>query len=146
MMRILAATLVLGLLLNITGWAGNVFLLGGMWDEAGRLAPPPLASPFPPLAHELLTFVSDFVFAFVLACVFSLADAGWRGSRLQLAFLTSGLTWLGGVPMTYLGIVNSGYIPPGVAVATSVLALVTFVLAAPLLVWLFPSRAALKAS
>lgn len=138
--KILVATLVLGLLLNLLGWAGNVFLLGDLWDQAGEIAPPPLPSPFPGLAHEALTFVSDFVFAFVWSCVFALARTGWGGRPLVLALLTGVLTWLGGVPMTYLGIVNSGYLPANVAVATSLLALVTFVVTAPLMPRLIRSK------
>jgi hypothetical protein len=88
--------------------------------------------------REVLTFLSDFVFAFVLAVVFKLADAGWSGNRQTLAFLCSALVWLGGVPMTYLGIVNGGYLPWGVAAATSALALVTFLLFAPILPRLLP--------
>lgn len=141
MPRILLATLVQGLLLNLFGWAGNVFLLGDMWDRAGAAAPPPLTPPFTPVLHAALTFVSDFVFAFVLACVFTLAQAGWRGNRVALALLCSALVWLGGVPMTYLGIVNSGYLPADVAVATSVLALVVFLILAPLLPRLLPASA-----
>jgi hypothetical protein len=140
MRRTIVATLILGALLNVFGWAGNVFLLGQMWDQAGQLAPPPLPSPFPPVVRDALTFVSDFVFAFVLASVFSLASPCWSRSQLLLAFACSGLVWLGGVPMTYLGIVNNGYLPPGVALATSVLALVGFVLFAPLLPRLLPVR------
>ena len=137
--RVVLSTLVLGFLLNAFGWLGNVFLLGSLWDHAADLAPPPLSSPFPPLVREALTFVSDFVFAFVLTVVFRLASAGWRGRRLTLAFACAALVWLGGVPMTYLGIVNSGYLPADVAVATSALALVSFLIFAPLLPRLMPS-------
>ena len=80
------------------------------------------------------------MFAFVLTVIYRLAGAGWRGSRLRLAFLCSALVWLGGVPMTYLGIVNSGYLPGGVAVATSAWALFTFLLLAPLLPRLLPAE------
>jgi len=137
MRRLLIATAVTGFVLNLTGWGGNVFLLGSMWEQAGTLAPAPMRSPFSPTVHVALQFVSDFVFAFVLCLIYRLAVAGWRGSKLQLAFLCAVVVWLGGVPMTYLGLVNGGYLPAGVSVATSVLALVTFFIVAPLLPWLF---------
>jgi hypothetical protein len=140
--RILLATLALGVLLNLFGWAGNVFLFGALWDRAAAAAPPPLTAPFPPLAHDALTFVSDFVFAFALAVFFSLASGAWRGSRLALAFLCAALVWLCGVPMTYLGVVNGGYLPADVATATSAWALFGFLLFAPLLPPLLPARAA----
>jgi hypothetical protein len=83
-----------------------------------------------------LQFLSDFVFAFVLCVVYRLALTGWRGSKLHLAFLCGVVVWLGGVPMTYLGLVNGGYLPAGTSIATTILALVTFFIVAPLLPWL----------
>ena len=133
MLRFVVAVLVTGVILNATGWAGNVFVLGSMWDQAVAVAPPPLHSPFSPLPHALLQFVSDFVFAFVLCFVFRLASPGWRRSRLSLAFLCAIVVWLGGVPMAYLGLVNGGYLPAGISTATAVLALITFLIVAPLL-------------
>ena len=131
--RVLIATAVTGFVLNLAGWVGNVFLLSSIWEQAHKIAPPPMPSPFPSAVHVVLQFLSDFVFAFVLCCVYRVAAAGWRGSTLALAFLCSVLVWLGGVPMTYLGLVNGGYLPAGVSIATSVLALVGFLIVAPLL-------------
>lgn len=141
-MRIALATVVMGLLLNAWGWAGNVFLLGDLWERAAQAAPPPLTSPFPGLARELASFVSDFVFAFVWTCIYALILPAWRRSPMGLAWTTALLVWLGGVPMTYLGVVNSGYLPSDVAVATSLLALAGFVILAPLMPRLLPARRA----
>ena len=138
MWRFTVAVVVTGVVLNFTGWAGNVFLLGAMWEHAVTLAPPPLHSPFSPVVHAALQFVSDFVFAFVLCCVYRIACPGWGGSKMQLALLSGVIVWLGGVPMTYLGLVNGGYLPMGVSIATTVLALATFFIAAPLLPRLLP--------
>ena len=94
MRKLLIATLVVGFVLNLTGWAGNVFLLGSMWEAAGSVAPPPMRSPFSPTVHAVLQFVSDFVLAFVLCVVYRLALPAWRGSTLSLPFfvrLSSGL-------------------------------------------------------
>ena len=139
-MPILIATAIIGFVLNLTGWAGNVFLLGSMWEQAGTVAPPPMHSPFSPTVHAVLQFVSDFVFAFVLCLVYRLAATGWRGSKLPLAFLCAIIVWLGGVPMTYLGLINGGYLPVAVSIATTILALVTFLIVAPLLPLLVRSR------
>ena len=133
MWRFVSAVLVTGFVLNLTGWAGNVFLLGSMWEQAGNLAPPPMRSPFTPTVHVVLQFVSDFVFALVLCAVYRVALPAWRGREMALAFLCAVIVWLGGVPMTYLGLVNGGYLPIGISVATTVLALVTFLIVAPLL-------------
>ena len=139
MWRFILAVLVTGFLLNLTGWAGNVFLLGSMWAQAGAMAPPPMSSPFAPTVHALLQFLSDFVFAFVLCVVYWLASSGWSGSKMALAFLCGVLVWLGGVPITYLGLVNGGYLPTDVSIATTILALVTFFIVAPLLPMLLAS-------
>jgi len=74
MRRFIVAVLVTGFLLNLTGWAGNVFLPGSMWAQAGTLAPPPMRSPFSPMVHVILQFASDFVLAFVLCIVYRLAS------------------------------------------------------------------------
>jgi hypothetical protein len=141
MRRFIIAGLVIGFLLNLTGWVGNVFLLGSMWEQAVALAPPPMRSPFSPLVHAVLQFVSDFVFAFVLCAVYCLASPSWRRSRMALSFICGVIIWLGGVPMCYLGLVNGGYLPLGVSIATTILALVTFLIVVPLLPALLPVRA-----
>lgn len=140
MWRFIIAVLVTGFLLNLTGWAGNVFLLGPMWEQAGNLAPPPMRSPFSPAIHVILQFVSDFVLAFVLCIVYRLASLGWSTSRIELSILCGIVVWLSGVPMCYLGMINGGYLPIGVSVATTMLALVTFLIVAPLLPLLLPDR------
>lgn len=138
MWRFITAGFLIGFLLNLTGWAGNVFLLGSMWEQAGTLAPAPLHSPFSPLVHVILQFISDFVFAFALCLIYRLASPAWHGSKIALAFLCGVIVWLGGVPMCYLGLVNGGYLPAGVSIATSILALATFFIVAPLLLLLLP--------
>ena len=140
MLRLVFAVGVTGFLLNLTGWIGNVFLLGSMWEQAGILAPPPMRSPFWPVAHAVLQFVSDFVLAFVLCIVYRLATLGRTRSRIQLSIICGFIVWLGGVPICYLGMINGGYLPVGVSVATTILALVTFLIVAPLLPILLPDR------
>src|ERR1041385_6694644 len=98
MRRLLIATAVTGFVLNLTGWAGNVFLLGSMWEQAGTLAPAPMRSPFSPTVHVALQFVSDFVFAFVLCLIYRLAVAGWRGANPEnprAFFARVSLGWVG---------------------------------------------------
>ena len=138
MRRFIIAGLVIGCVLNLTGWVGNVFLLGSMWQQAGAGAPPPMRSPFSPFVHAVLQFVSDFVLAFVMCAVYWLASPSWRRSRMALAFICGVIVWLSGVPMCYLGLVNGGYLPLGVSMATTILALITFFIVAPLLPVLLP--------
>lgn len=95
-------------------------------------------SPFSPLVHAVLQFVSDLVYALVLCLVYRIASPGWLGLKLHLALLCGAIVWLGGVPMTYLGLVNGGYLPAGISIATTFLALATFFIASPLLPALLP--------
>lgn len=122
-------TLVFGLLWNALGWAGNVFLLGDAWDAAGAGLAPDFAPPWSALAHELMTFVSDFVYAFAFVWLFARGSDRTTAAAIKLVLLL----WLAGAAMTYLAIVNSGFLPWAIAVQSSLLALVIFVVTAPLL-------------
>ena len=73
-------------------------------------------------SHAVLQFVSDFVFALVLCAVYRLASPNWE--EFQNAASTPVrllIVWLGGVPMVYLGLVNGGYLPAGISIATTAL-------------------------
>jgi hypothetical protein len=59
---------------------------------------------------------------------------------MELSILCCVIVWLGGVPMCYLGMINGGYLPAGVSIAATILALVTFFIVAPLLPPLLPDR------
>jgi hypothetical protein len=140
MRRFIVAVLVTGFLLNLTGWAGNVFLPGSMWAASGnaRTAADALAFFADGSRHFAICF--RFVLAFVLCIVYRLASPGWSRSRMELSILCAVIVWLGGVPMCYLGMINGGYWPAGVSIATTILALVTFFDAAPLLPLLLADR------
>ncbi len=132
MRRLLVAVLVTGFLLDLTGWAGNVYVLGSLWAKAGVLA----------LPWSVLGFVPGFGLAFVWCLVYRLSSPSWGRSKTQLALVTAGIVWLGGVAMSNIGLVNAGHLPLGISMATTLLALVTFVIVAPLLPPLLPDRVA----
>jgi hypothetical protein len=138
--RTVGAALVLGTVLNIVGWVGNALVLRDMWEAAAQAAPAPALPVEPRWLKDLLSLVSDYVFATVLCFTYSIAAPGWRGSMTSLAFVLSFLVWLAGVPMTYLAFVAAGYLPVSVSVATSLWALATFLLFAPALPYLLPQR------
>ena len=73
MWRLTFAALVTGFLLNLTGWAGNVFLLGSMWGQAVTLAPPPILFRALGTKAERLAQVVHTVFA----CKYELRDLVW---------------------------------------------------------------------
>ena len=136
MRRLLVAVLVTGFLLDLTGWAGNVYVLGSLWAKAGVLA----------LPWSVLGFVPGFGLALVWCLVYRLSSPSWGRSKMQLALVTAGIVWLGGVAMSNIGLVNAGHLPLGISMATTLLALVTFVIVAPLLPPLLPDRVATSAA
>ena len=138
--RTVGAALVLGTVLNIVGWVGNALILRDMWEAAAREIPAPALSLEPRWMKDVLSLVSDYVFATVLCFVYAIAAPGWRGSATSLSFTLSFLVWLAGVPMTYLAFVTAGHLPVSVSVATSLWALVTFLIFAPALPHLLPMR------
>ena|SRR5689334_1457292 len=132
MRRLLVAVLVTGFLLDLTDWAGNVYVLGSLWAKAGIL-----------VRWSVLGFVPGFGLAFVWCVVYRLSSPSWGRSKMQLAFVTAGIVWLGGVAMCRLESANAGHFPgPGIAIVTTLLALATFVVIAPLLPRLLPDRVA----
>lgn len=126
---ILIWTLIYGVVWNVFGWVGNNFILEAGWDALGGRLAPDFTPPWSPLAHELLSFVSDFVYAFAFVWLFAQAARKSVAHALSLAFVL----WLAGAATTYLAIVNAGFLPLGIAVQTSVLALAIFLATAPIL-------------
>jgi len=133
MRPLLVAVLVTGFLLDLTDWAGNVYVLGSLWAKAGIHAP----------SRSVLGFVPGFGLAFVWCLVYRLSSPSWGRSKLQLALVTGGIVWLGGVAMCKLELATAGHFPGlGIAIATTLLALATFVVIAPLIPRLLPDRVA----
>jgi len=75
MRRLLVAVLVTGFLLDLTDWAGNVYVLGSLWAKAGT----------PALSWSVLGFVPGFGLAFVWCLIYRLSGPSWGRSKLQLA-------------------------------------------------------------
>ena len=133
MRRLLVAVLVTGFLLVLTDWAGNVYVLGSLWAKAGIRA----------LPWSVLGFVPGFGLAFVWCLVYRLSSPSWGRSKMHLALVTAGIVWLGGVAMCKLQLAIAGHFPGlSIAIATTLLALATFVVIAPLLPHLLPDRVA----
>ncbi len=118
-----------GLVLNILGWLGNNLWLGQLWDEAGTAMQAGFAAPWPPVVKEAISLVSDFIYAFAMVWMFAHAREKTVAFALKLALVV----WLAGAALVYLVMVNSGFLPLEISVKTSLLALATFLLAAPLL-------------
>jgi len=123
--RFLTVSILIGIYLNMVGWAGNALVLGDAWDEAYALITISLTPPYPALVKELLSLASDFVYAFVLVWIFAKA-APAQASPTRFAFVLILVLWTGTVGVTYHALVNSGFLPFGIAWKTSLWALATF--------------------
>lgn len=124
-------TLIFGVAFNLLGWAGNNLLLGDLWDMAGDQAKAGFAAPWPPIVKEIVTIVSDFVYAFAMVWMFANA----RRQTVLFAIQLSIVVWLAGAALVYLVLVNSGFLPLEVSIKTSLLALVIFVASAPFMAY-----------
>lgn len=134
--RLIWLGLAFGLGFNVLGWLGNNLLLGADWDAANAGVRAGFAAPWPGLMREAVTLVSDFAYAFALVWLFANA----RRQTVGFAVRLSVALWLVGVALLYLVMVNAGFLPVGVAVKTSLLALAIFVAAAPALTLLARDR------
>lgn len=122
-------TLVFGAAFNLFGWLGNNILLDELWDAAGSEAKFGFTPPWPPIVREVVTVVSDFVYAFAIVWIFANA----RRQTLPFALQISFIVWLIGPALVYLVIVNGGFLPAEISLKTSLLALAIFAAAAPIL-------------
>ncbi len=119
----------LGVVFNLLGWLGNNLLLGDDWDAANAGVKVGFSPPWSPLVKEIITVVSDFIYAFTLISLFAMAGKRTVGTAIKLAILV----WVIGVAILYMVLVNAGFLPIDVAWKTSLLALTIFVLGAPIL-------------
>jgi hypothetical protein len=122
-------TLAFGVLWNGLGWAGNNLLLGADWDVVGARVTQDFTPPVGGLAREAVTLIPDFVYAFTFVWLFAQLRVQSVASSLALVVVV----WLAGAVVTYIAIVNSGFLPLNIALKTGVLALVIFLITAPIL-------------
>ena len=127
--RIVQAGLIAGVLLNLFGWLGNAFLLREAWREAVPRAPLAQREKTEVLRHSLVSLIPDFVYGIALAWLYVAVQPRLKpgmGTAMKAALLI----WAVGVMTTYVGIANSGLLPAKLSMATSLLALVSFLPAA----------------
>jgi hypothetical protein len=121
-------TLIYGVLWNVLGWLGNNLLMGDAWDAVNAQATPGFSPPYSGLAREGMTLVPDFIYAFGFVWAFAQMRVQTIASALSLALVLELF-----VLVVYLAMVTSGFLPWPVAAQTSVLALVIFLVTAPIL-------------
>ena len=122
--RIAQVGLILGLLLNLLGWLGNVFVLGPLWNEALIYVH---ESPWrSTIWREIVTLVPDFIYGIVMVSLYTYLSTT-QGPTLRTASKAAFVVFLVGVFTTYLGTANAGLLPWSISFYTTVLAFVTFV-------------------
>ena len=120
--RILAIGLLIGLLLNLTGWLGNNFLLRDMWKEIGTAVSS--VAWRDSIWRDVLSFVPDFVYGIAICWLYVKLRPNYVNALS--ASLRAGLfvAIVGGIT-TYFAIANSGFIPWRLTLASFVLVFVT---------------------
>lgn len=131
--RILGLGLLIGVLLNALGALGNGLVLREAWSEAIPVRPDKAMTGWPSV---LISLISDFVFGPVLVWLYA-AMLPRFGAGFATAMRAALVIWIVGVAVPYLGIVRIGWLPPGVVAGTCAVALVSFLPAAWLTVWLY---------
>ncbi len=120
--RLTLVGLLVGLLLNLTGWVGNNLILRGLWRDVGAVAPP--VAWRDTLWSDVFSLAPDFLYGLAIAWLCVMLRA--RFSTALSASLRAGLfvSLVGGIT-TYFAIANSGFIPWKLALASFVLVLAT---------------------
>jgi hypothetical protein len=126
---VLRWTLIYGVIWNLLGWLGNVFLLGAAWDAVGAELQAAWSPPWPGVMHEALSVVSDFVYALAFTWLYARGNDKSAAAAIRLV----AVVWLAGAAMTYLTIVNAGFLPWHIAAKSGLLALLIFLATAPLI-------------
>ncbi len=120
--RLVGVGLLVGFLLNLTGWLGNNLLLGGMWRSVA--IPDAYVAWRESLWRHAFSFLPDFVYGLGIAWLY-VASRSWFKNWSTCA-LSAGLfvAAIGGLT-TYFAIANSGFIPWPLALASFALVLAT---------------------
>jgi hypothetical protein len=120
--RVIGVGLLVGFLLNLTGWVGNNVLLGDMWRAV--TIPDGYAAWRDSPWRDFFSLLPDFLYGLAIAwlCVAARSTfSGWITCALAAGILVA---LVGGVT-TYFAIANSGFIPWTLAAASFVLVLAT---------------------
>ena len=120
--RIIVVGLLIGFLLNITGWLGNNFLLKSLWIEVGNTLPN--VEWRNNTWRHIFSLIPDFVYGLAIAWLCRFLNTS-SSSTFSIS-LKSGIfvSLVGGIT-TYFAIANSGFIPWKLAILSFGLVLIT---------------------
>ena len=124
--RIVLVGLLIGVVLNVLGAVGNSTLLRPAWRAAVPHTPVSSLSTVQIIFGTAMATVSDFIFAIAFAWVYVAIQPRY-GPGIGTAARAAVLIWIVGVVVYYIVEVSDGTLPLGISLATTTLALLTFV-------------------
>ena len=125
--------LLVGLLLNLSGWLGNNFVLGELWSAVER--PGSGGAWARSIASDALSFAPDFVYGVGIVWLYAVLRKASVAPRTAALHAGLFISLVGGI-VAYFAIANSGLIPWRLAFASFALVLGTKVPLAFLGGWL----------
>jgi hypothetical protein len=118
--KIILIGLLIGFLLNLTGWLGNNIILGNMWDELGTTLAPVVWRES--IWSDVFSLAPDFVYGLAIAWMVVQLRAAYQSTISTSVRVGIFVSLIGGIT-TYFAIANSGFVPWELAIASFVLVL-----------------------
>ncbi len=120
--RILLVGLLIGFLLNLTGWLGNNILLKDMWVEVGEGLP--VVAWRNNIWSDIFSLAPDFLYGLAIAWLCAFLQTGTYSTISNSLRVGIYVSLVGGIT-TYFAIANSGFIPWKLALASFLLVIIT---------------------
>ena len=119
--KVLWTGLLIGFLLNLTGWLGNNLLLDDLWDEVGNQFPSPWRKN---IWSDIFSLIPDFVYGIAISWLCNYINVHTSPSPKNWLKVGIFISVVGGIT-TYFAIANSGFIPWKLAIASFILVIST---------------------
>ena len=115
-------SLLIGFLLNLTGWLGNNLLLGNLWQEVGITLQKSAwrAS----IWRDVFSFLPDFIYGFAIVWLIIQLNEHFKNRTMNALKAGWWISLVGGLT-TYFAVANTGFIPWKLAFASFALVLAT---------------------
>ena len=122
MSKILKIGLLIGFLLNLTGWIGNNLILGGLWQEVNETITP--VAWHQSIWKEVFSLLPDFLYGIAIAWLCVVLVPYLQSQKKAALYAGLFVAMVGGIT-TYFAVANSGFIPWKLALASFALVLAT---------------------
>jgi hypothetical protein len=121
-LKIMLVGLLVGFLLNVTGWLGNNILLKDLWVEVGEVLPK--VAWRENILSDIFSLAPDFLYGFAIAWLCTTLKTDSYSTILNSIRVGIFVSLVGGIT-TYFAIANSGFIPWKLALASFFLVVIT---------------------